>query len=123
MIAVPAALLSQKINPVGNAAGVDANAAVLGLGFLLFALFNLVFFMSFYRSGYKVGVSFLKCCAVMLLVLAFDVIGPHIPPLAVLDGAGNAAQYVMLAAAAVLWLLCTVLACRVAASRYEKVDL
>ena len=30
---------------------------------------------------------------------------------------------VLLIIAAVLWLLCTVLACRVAAARYEKVDL
>lgn len=124
LIAVPAAILSQRINPIGgNGAGIDANAALLGVGFLLYAVFNLVFFPSFYRSGYKVGLAFLKSCIVMLFVVALDVAGPHIPGFAVLDGDFRAEQIPLLAAGAAVYVLATLIACRISAARYEKVDL
>ena len=49
-------LLSAKLQPgKDNAVGMDANLMLLGAGFVLYGVFNLVFFISLYRSGYKVG--------------------------------------------------------------------
>lgn len=127
VVAAPFAFLSARINPKGtNLAGLDANVAIFAMGLLLFALFNLVFWPSFYRTGYKVGISFVKACVVMALLAICDVVLPHLPGLAWLDGTDAAScmrQLPLLIAAAVLYVLISVLAYRMAANRYEKVDL
>ncbi len=126
-IAVPFVFLSARINPQGtNAAGLDANPALFAVGFILFAVFNIVFLPSFYRTGYKVGVSFLKASAAMAVVAICDVVLPHVPGLEWLDGTDAASclrQLPLLAAGAVVYGLLTWLACRTAEKRYEKVDL
>ena len=127
VIAVPFAFLSARINPNGtNAAGLDANVALFALGLLLFALFNIVFLPSFYRTGYKVGVSFLKASLFVALVAICDVALPHVPGLDWLDGTDTASclrQLPLLAVCAVVYGLVTLLACRWSMKRYEKVDL
>ena len=45
-------LLSAKLQPgKDNAVGMDANLMLLGAGFVLYGVFNLVFFISQYRNG------------------------------------------------------------------------
>ena len=126
-LAVPFAFLSARINPKGtNLAGLDANAALFALGLILFAVFNAVFLPSFYRSGYKVGVSFVKASAAVAVVVICDVVLPHVPGLEWLDGTGRAdvlRQLPLTAACAAIYALVTLLACRRAESLYEKVDL
>ena len=82
-----------------------------------------MFFPAFYRSGYKVGAAFLKSSVAMVLVVAFDIVGPHLPGFGFLDGSGDARQLALLITGAALWLLVTVFVCKVSAARYEKVDL
>lgn len=127
VIAVPLALLSARINPNGtNLAGLDANVTLFALAFLLFAVFNLVFLPSFYRTGYKVGVSFLKASLCVALVVICDVVLPHVPGMAWLDGADRSSclrQLPVLAACAVVYAAVTLLACRWSVKRFEKVDL
>lgn len=127
VLAVPFAFLSVRINPKGtNLAGLDANVALFAMAFLVFALFNLVFWPSLYRTGYKVGVSFVKACVVMALLAVCDVVLPHIPGLQWLDGTDTASclrQLPLLIAGVVLYAVLTLLAYRRAAENYEKVDL
>lgn len=103
-----------------NLAGIDANPAVLGIGFLVFTVFNVIFFPSFYRTGYKVGVSFLKSNIGVLLVVVCDVILPHI--YAWFDGYSRR-QLIFLAVCIVLYAVLTFLSCKKSAELYEKVDL
>ena len=57
----PCALLAVRLQPgKDNLVGMDPNLALFAAGFLLYAVFNAVFLTSFYRSGYKVGVAFIK---------------------------------------------------------------
>ena len=127
VIAVPFALLSARINPKGtNLAGLDANVALFALGLVLFAVFNIVFLPAFYRTGYKVGVSFLKASLCVAVVVICDVALPHVPGLEWLDGTDAASclrQLPLLAVCAAVYALVTLLACRIAMKRYEKVDL
>lgn len=127
VLAVPFALLSARINPKGtNLAGLDANVALFAMGLLLFAVFNAVFLPSFYRSGYKVGISFLKASIAVALVVICDVILPHLPGLAWLDGVDRGSclrQLPLLAVGAVIYGIVTLLACRQAEKHYERVDL
>ncbi len=127
VLAVPFAFLSARINPLGtNRGGLDANPALFALGFLLFAVFNVVFLPIFYRSGYKVGVAFVAASACMVPVVLCDVILPHVPGLEWLDAADRASclrQLPLLAICAAVYAAVTLLAHRRAARLYEKVDL
>ena len=121
--AVPFAVLSAKYNHLGtNAAGIDANSALFGMAFLLFAVFNLVFFAAFYRTGYKVGTAFIKAGIAMFFVVAGDVVLPHVPGLGWLDAAHDSRQVLFLLGGGAIFALATVGAYRISASRYEKVD-
>ncbi len=127
VIAVPFAFLSARINPKGtNLAGLDANVALFAVAFILFAVFNIMFLPSFYRTGYKVGVSFLKASLCVALVVICDVLLPHVPGFAWLDGTDKASclrQLPILAVCAAVYAIATLLAYKLSAKRYEKVDL
>ena len=124
LVAVPFAVLSAQMNPFGgNAAGVDANMAAFGMAFLLFAVFNYTFYVNFYRTGYKVGTAFIKAGIAMFFVVLCDVILPHVPGLAWLDGGEVGKQLPFLLVCGAIYGVSTVLTYRIAAKRYEKVDL
>ena len=124
LVAVPFAVLSAQMNPFGgNAAGVDANMAAFGIAFLLFAVFNYTFYVNFYRTGYKVGTAFIKAGIAMFFVVLCDVILPHVPGLAWLDGGEVGKQLPFLLVCGAIYGVSTVLTYRTAAKRYEKVDL
>lgn len=72
-LTVPFLLLSAKIAPQGNAAGMDANPVLLGQGFVLFGLFNLIFFTAYYKDVSKVGVPFVIACVASFSLVAVDV--------------------------------------------------
>lgn len=123
LFAIPFALISARHNHLGtNAAGIDANIALFGMAFLLFAVFNFVFFTAFYRTGYKVGTAFIKAGIAMFFVVLCDVILPHVPGLAWLDEAYGTGQLLFLLSGAVVFAAATVGAYRISAKRYEKVD-
>lgn len=103
-----------------NLAGTDANLAVLGLGFFVFAVFNGIFLPAFYKTGYKVGASFFKASVGVFLVVGLDVALPHILPF--FDGQDIRQLYV-LAGGAAIFALVTVLAYRRSATLFERVDL
>ena len=124
LVAVPFAVLSAQMNPFGgNAAGVDANMAAFGMAFLLFAVFNYTFYVNFYRTGYKVGTAFIKAGIAMFFVVLCDVILPHVPGRAWLDGGEVGKQLPVLLVCGAIYGVSTVLTYRTAAKRYEKVDL
>ena len=127
VIGIPFACLSARINPVGtNAVGLDCNAALFAAGLVVFAVFNGVFFPMFYRTGYKVGVSYLKTMIPLALIMLLCEALPHFPALAWLNdtsAAGNVRQLPLLAAGAAIFAIVTWLGCRRAMARYEKVDL
>lgn len=70
VLLVPFSVLAVHLQPgKDNLVGLDPNAALLAAGFLLYAVFNAVFLPSFYKNGYKVGVSYLKACVVMAVLM------------------------------------------------------
>lgn len=127
LLGVPFACISARINPNGtNVVGLDCNVALFAAGFVLFAVFNSVFLPAFYRTGYKVGISYLKAVIPMALVMVLCEALPHFPMLEWLNDtsmAANVRQLPLLAVGVLLYAVCTWLACRGAITRYEKVDL
>ena len=96
-VAVPCAVLSARINPLGgNQVGLDANAALFAAAFLLYAMFNAFFLPCFYRSGYKVGTAFLKAMIPTTVAIVLCEASAHVPGLAWLNDtsvAGNLRTY------------------------------
>ena len=59
LLYLPLIFLNHAIFAEGNKAGIDACFTLIGAGFVLFAVFDLVFLPSFFKTGYKAGKSFL----------------------------------------------------------------
>ena len=120
-------LLSAKLQPgKDNAVGMDGNLMLLGVGFLLYGVFNLVFFISLYRSGYKVGAAYLKANLAMWPLMLAAEASVHVPGLVWLnrlDAQANLRQLPILLAGMALFAVLTLLAYRRAAQLYERVDL
>ena len=127
LVAVPFAVLSVRINPLGgNAVGLEPNAALFAAALLLYALFNGIFLPTFYKTAYKVGMSFLKAIIPVSLVMIVCEALPHFPGMAWLEdctAAGQLRLLPLLIAAAVIYGAGTYFSYQKAARNYEKVDL
>lgn len=120
-------LLSAKLQPgKDNAVGMDANLMLLGAGFVLYGVFNLVFFVCLYRSGYKVGAAYLKANLALWPMMLLAEALPHFPSLMWLnrvDAQANLHQIPILLFGVAVFVVLTILAYRRSARLYERVDL
>ena len=120
-------LLSAKLQPgKDNAVGMDANLMLLGAGFVLYGVFNLVFFICLYRSGYKVGAAYLKANLALWPMMLLAEALPHFPSLMWLnrvDVRANLRQIPILLFGIAVFAVLTILAYRRSAGLYERVDL
>ena len=120
-------LLSAKLQPgKDNAVGMDANLMLLGTGFVLYGVFNLVFFVCLYRSGYKVGAAYLKANLALWPMMFLAETLPHFPALMWLnrvDVRANLRQIPILLFGMAVFAVLTILAYRRSARLYERVDL
>ncbi|MBQ9413933.1 MAG: ABC-2 transporter permease [Clostridia bacterium] len=125
LTAVRMTLLSTALPYVNNAM---MNATPLYLAFMLiiFCAFNLLFVGGFFKTAYKIGLPFLAFGIAALLLISLAETLHHLPGLAFLNapaGEGLALQFGLLAAAAVLYILATILACHIAKIRFARLDL
>ena len=125
LTAVRMTLLSSAVPYTENAL-MNATPYFLAWILLVFAAFNILFVGGFFRSGYKTGIPFLAFGIASLLIIGLAETIPHLPGLGFLrNPAGEklGIQFVVLIAAAVIYTLATLLACRKAQARFEKIDL
>ena len=120
-------VLSAQLQPgKDNAVGMDGNLMLLGAGFLIYGVFNLVLFTALYRSGYKVGVAYVKAnIAMWPTMLAAEAV-VHFPGLVWLnrvDAQAELRQLPIFLGGVVLFAALTLVAYRRSAALYEKVDL
>ena len=109
----------------GNAL-MNANPFALGVAFLMFGLFNLIFVAGFFKTSYKLGKPF-----VIYIAVAFAVIGIaetlwHIPGLQALNAFGFDSlplQMGLLAAGILCYIALTALALKSSAESFERTDL
>lgn len=127
LLTVPMVFLRQKINPAGNAAGMDANLALIGYGLAFFGLFNLVFFSSYYKNVNRVGLSFLAASAVSFLLVGLDVVTsyavPFIREMDTMSAEAFPRQLWVLIGGGAVFALLTALAVKTAQYGFEKQDL
>ena len=127
--------------PPANAGGTDHGLTLLAFALVLFAIFNVIFLPSFYKTGYKAGSAFLKAAigvwiwiilAEGLMIaspgIAFSTNIPFFRFIAVnLDcfpktATAWTAQAIAFGAGLLVYAVCTVLAVRLSVKRYEKVS-
>lgn len=128
LLMVPFCILRQNVNPMGNEAGMDANIALLAEGFLLFGIFNLMFFYSYYKNVDKVGVSFVKATVVFFVLVVVDVVATHAVPfvrdyLDTPDPEYLIQKLITLTICALGYLGMTIWVCRISIKNFEKQDL
>ena len=106
--------------------GLDATVAWYGFGFILYAVFDLVFLTAFYKSGYKVGKSFtLAAIPMVFLMIAIEATS-YIPALVWIDSCQPEhllTQLPILMVGIVCYGVLVPLAYRISVQRFEKVDL
>ena len=109
----------------GNAL-MNANPFALGVAFLLFGLYNLIFIAGFFKTSYKLGKPFVTYIIVAFLVIGVAEALHHIPGLQALNAFGFEhlpLQMGLLAAGVVCYIALTGLALKSSAESFEETDL
>lgn len=121
------AILNMSFYPYGNFL-LDANIAYLGCVFIMFGIFNVLFFPMFYRTAYKIGwpIAFALTAAI-LFDTAVEMLVLFLPAAKyLLDGISGDAlirQVPVLGVGILLFTLLTALAYKKSVKNFEKVDL
>ena len=128
LIAVPFAMLRNKILSAPNAAGMDANMALFGLALIMLGIFNIVFFPKYYKNPAKVGLPFIfGSTAVFVFILIAEASCFIIPFVKdILDTPGMANPLPKLAAllsGALIYFLLTITAYKISVNNFKKIDL
>ncbi len=104
----------------------NANLFALGMAWVIFGLFNLFFVGGFFKTARKFARPFvIYIIAAFLAILAAEALH-HIPGLEGLNAFGTdemPLQGALLAAGILVYLLMTLLSCKRACRRFEKIDL
>ncbi len=127
-LVMAAIVLIKRFAPGPNAAGMDANIALLGDGLILFGLFNIIFFPAYYRNISKVGVPFVKASIAVFLYVILAVAATYTVPfvrdqLDTPDPDHLTAKLGFLALGLVWFTGLTLLSVRLSVRRFEKLDL
>lgn len=128
IIMLPLIFLAQRVNPNGNQAGLDANIALIGLGFISYGIFNFVFFTSYYKNVNEVGSSFIKGSIALTLCMAADIVSTYAVPfvrdiLDTPDSSHIVAKLIYTGIGAIVFLVLTLAACRIGEKRFDALDL
>ena len=109
-----------------NNALLNATPVYLAFTLLVFSVFNMFFIGGFFRTAYKIGMPFIIFGAAAFIIIAVAEALPHFPGLEFLNspvGERIGVQLTALVCAFLIYCVSTVLSCRMAGNRFEKIDL
>ena len=111
-----------------NAAGMDANIALLGEGLILFGMFNLIFFPCWYRDINKVGAPFLLGSTAVFVYILAGIVSTYALPfvrdcLDTPDPAFLKEKLLFVGAALVFFTAALRLSAQLSVKQFERVDL
>ena len=73
-------LVKYAIGTQPNPAGLDAGLALVGEGFLIFTLFNMIYFPVYYRDINKPGSAFMTASAAVFLWIILEIVATYTVP-------------------------------------------
>lgn len=131
MMAIAGALAVLKrflLPSLQNLAGLEANFTLFGMGFIMFALFNLVFFPLYFKAPHKVGKPFLIATIPTFFIVILDcvlcVAVPFVKTyLDTIDPAFIGYRLAVFFLGMAIYVGGTAGACKLAMERFNKVDL
>lgn len=126
IISLPFAFLRLRILAEGNPAGIEANIAYYGFGFLIYGIFNLILLTEFFKTGYKVGKAFIMAIIPASIGVLIMEVMVHFPAFKWLDSVEPALmlkQLPILVIGIIFYILSMLVAYRVASNSFQKVDL
>lgn len=126
LISLPFAFLRTLFLTDGNPVGMEANVAFYGFGFLIYAVFNLIFLPVFFKTAYKAGRAFILALVPTTLIMMVMEILVHIPGFQWLDGIQQAElirQIPILICGTVFYVVGSFIAYKLSVQRFEQVDL
>ena len=112
--------------PYVNNALMNATPYYLAAQLLIFAAFNTLFIVGFFKTAYKIGMPFLSFGIAAALIIGAAETLPHLPGLGFLRapaGEKLGVQFAVLLGAAVIYGAASIVACRTAERRFEMIDL
>lgn len=110
----------------GNNIFQEPNVAHFGLAFVMFAIYNIILFPGFYKTGYKLAVPAVVATIVAFFFMAgIECLNLLVPAAgAYLDSITNMANQIPLLLGGILiFVIVNVLAFKVSAKRFAKIDL
>lgn len=127
-VMIPFSLLNQHRDAPCNQAGMDATVSLFAIGFLVYGLFNRVFFSSYYRNVNRVGVAFVKASVVLFACAGLDVVSTYAVPFVRerLDTPGASflwEKLIFFALCALIYGILTVVTYQISIRRFERQDL
>ena len=126
VVAIPVAVL-RNVFYESNPAGIEANPALFGSALIMFTLFNFLLLTMHYKTAHNIGAPFIVAGVAVLLYIGvaealihtvpflrthLDVVGEHV-----------GTHLIVLALGVVVFVVGNILTYRIAAARFEKVDL
>ena len=120
-------VIKYAIGFMENPAGLDAGLALIGEGFLLYTIFNAVFFSVYYRDINKPGSAFLFAGAAMFLWIILEIVAtytiPFVKQLDTQDPAYMSEKAMFTLGACALFAAGTLRAALSSVKKFESVDL
>lgn len=126
LISLPFAFLRVHVLVEGNPAGIEANIAYYGFGFITYAIFNFIFLTEFFKTGYKAGKSFLLGIIPATFIVFFMELIVHFPKFAWLDSIELSMmirQIPILCVGILFYVIVMYLAYKISVKRFAYVDL
>ena len=127
-VLIPLSIVSVMLNPDGNAAGMDANPALFGLGLIMYGVFNLIFFTMYYKKVTKPGVPFFIAAILMFVIMFAEIFISILVPFysTVIDTPGMSNlpyKLVYLVVGVVIYVVLTLIAYKISVKRFLEQDL
>ena len=113
---------------IQNTAGLEANFTLFGMGFIMFALFNLVFFPLYFKAPHKVGKPFIIAAIPMFVIVILDCVLCAVVPfvstyLDTIDPAFIGYRLCVFFVGMAIFVGGTAVACKLSMENFNKVDL
>lgn len=111
--------------PYINNALMNANFMSLGFSLLVFTVFNCFFVGGFWKDAYKIGVPFLASSIATFVIIGIAETLHHLPGLEALNTPLGMLeiQLPLLAVSAIIYIVATLISCRMSVKSFERIDL
>lgn len=112
-------------SPYGENPMMNANFAYLGYTLIIFALFNIIFVATYFKTAYNIGKPFIAFCIISMLFIGVAETLHHLPGLTALnstDFSGAAMQSIVLCIGIIAYIAMTVAAICISVKRFDKID-